>query len=156
MEIGRGQNEEPSDKVKEGPGDREADEQAEGRLEPLCGHLRGQDRGGLPAKAVRTQKLSLMLGHAFPAEIMRAGRTADNRCPVRMGQTSLKSEVHWGDFGEKSKRRNQSQITKTTKGRECAAGGPIICAEKTRVGSPKPVVLFKNPSSGICVGRWDG
>jgi hypothetical protein len=94
MEIGRDQNEESSYEVKEGPGDREADEQAEGRLEPLCGLLRGPDRGGLPAKAVRTQKLSLMLGHAFPAEIMPAGRTAGNRCPVRMGQTSLKSEVH--------------------------------------------------------------
>jgi hypothetical protein len=101
MEIGRDQNEESSYEVKEGPGDREADEQAEGRLEPLRAIVSGPDRGGgPPAKTVRAQKLSLMLGHAFPAEIMRAGRTAGNRCPVRMGQTSLKSEVHLGDFGE--------------------------------------------------------
>jgi hypothetical protein len=46
MEIGRDQNEESSYEVKEGPGDREADEQAEGRLEPLRGHVRGPDRGG--------------------------------------------------------------------------------------------------------------
>jgi hypothetical protein len=56
--------------------------------------VRGPDRGGPPAKTVRAQKLSLMLCHAFPAEILRASRTAGNRCPVRMGQASLKSEVH--------------------------------------------------------------
>src|SRR6202035_1484639 len=96
MEIGRDQNEESPYEVKEGPGDREADEQAEGRLEPFCGHVRARDRGGPPAKTVRAQKLSLMLCHAFPAEILRAGRTAGNRCPVRMSQASLKSEVsHW-------------------------------------------------------------
>jgi hypothetical protein len=93
MEIGRDQNEQSSHEVKEGPGDREADEQAEGRLEPLRGQVRGPDRGGPPAKTVRAQKLSLMLGHAFPAEIMRAGRTAGNRCPICVGQASLKSEV---------------------------------------------------------------
>src|SRR6202035_1446262 len=46
MEIGRDQNEESSYEVKEGPGDREADEQAEGRLEPLRGNVSGPDRGG--------------------------------------------------------------------------------------------------------------
>jgi hypothetical protein len=159
MEIGRDQNEKSSYEVKEGPGDREADEQAEDRLEPLRGHVSGPDRGGPPAKTVRAQKLSLMLGHAFPAEIMRAGRTAGNRCPVRMGQTSLKSEVHLGDFGEKSKRGNQSQITQTTGLRiqvqafVLEGGGTASCADRIS-GSMVAMPLRKSRILSKGAIRW--
>jgi hypothetical protein len=47
-----------------------------------------------------------MFRDAFPAEIVRACRTAGDRFPVRMDQTSLKSQVHREIRGE-----NEPQIT---------------------------------------------
>ena len=35
-----------------------------------------------------------MLRDAFPAEVIPAGRTADNRFTISMDQASLKSQVH--------------------------------------------------------------
>lgn len=53
MEVRRNQNKELADQVEEEPGDRQANDHANRRLEPSCGSVGGFDRGGLPPKAAR-------------------------------------------------------------------------------------------------------
>ncbi len=50
-------------------------------------------------KTVRAEKFSFMLCDAFPAEVVGAGWTAGNGFPIRMDQTSLKSEFHRSQGG---------------------------------------------------------
>ena len=52
MEVGRDKNQEASDKVKENPGDGQAEEHAEGGLEPFRSRVRRADRGWSPPETV--------------------------------------------------------------------------------------------------------
>jgi len=52
MEVGRDKNQEASDEVKENPGDGQAEEHAEGRLEPFRGRVRRADWARSPLETV--------------------------------------------------------------------------------------------------------
>jgi hypothetical protein len=94
MQIRRDQNKESSDQVKEEPSHRQTNDIGDdGRQPPNwpAGRLNGS-RSLL--KAVRAEKSPFMLCDAFPAEVLGASRTAGSSFPIRMDETSLKSEVH--------------------------------------------------------------
>ena len=94
MQIGWNKKEESSDQVKEGPGNCQASDHADGGHQPPDCPVPRFDRGGSPAKAVRAEEFSFMLRDAFPAVVVGAGGTTGNGFPFRMDQTSLKSEFH--------------------------------------------------------------
>ena len=89
MQIRWDQNQETADQVKEKPGSRQANRQADDGGKPSRRPGSGLDGSGLPLKTARAKKFSGMLGDAFTAKVVGAPRTAGNCFPIRMERAFL-------------------------------------------------------------------